>query len=106
MSKHTPGPWTIEGKTNAGGFQVSKPNRKDGTAFSTYWIASVGPSLDEDQANAKLIAAAPDLLHAVRSLLEGLKPDAPGEFSFQGVAYLERVAIPRAIAAIKKAEAA
>lgn len=50
MNKHTPGPWTVNSMT-----------RIEGPAFGL--IASVRGSLDDEQthANARLIAAAPDL---------------------------------------------
>lgn len=82
MSKleHTPGPWLIEGRM--------LPNRM--SAVIVYgdgvWIASVNgdhnsnssrpvggfPSNDEGNANARLIAAAPELLACVKVGLERL----------------------------------
>jgi hypothetical protein len=54
MSKqHTPGPWTVEGHTvNARGV--------------AYGFANSTASAHELRANARLIAAAPDLLHALK----------------------------------------
>jgi len=68
--KHTPGPWVVESKSQEGSFIISRPGRKDGTAFSSWWIAFVGPCLENDIANALLIAAAPDLLAACKALTE------------------------------------
>ena len=53
MSGHTPGPWEWDGK-----FTVSIPHVKGLTAFRT------------NPEDARLIAAAPELLEALRDLLE------------------------------------
>lgn len=69
--EHTPGPWTVGdfddcGSLSAqgscgGGYEVDGPDR--------------GPHGYKNQADAKLIAAAPDLLEALRALVE--EHDAP-----------------------------
>lgn len=58
---HTPGPWKVEG-----GYCVTDNNGINilGETLSD----AIG--LEEHQANARLIASAPDLLEAVRALLE------------------------------------
>ena len=59
-AKHTPGPWSYEKATKT---IRAKP--------SNYWIATMD-SWDgavNHEANAQLIAAAPDLLEALRGLL-------------------------------------
>ena len=59
MTEHTPGPWTIK---QFGGPQISGPK---GYAVATMWGAlSVRELKGQDLANAKLIAAAPELLEA------------------------------------------
>lgn len=61
MSKHTPGPWAKYGsiiRDVCGGEDQ---------------IANVNVTDDEGQANAKLIAAAPDLLEALEGLLDNEK---------------------------------
>lgn len=68
MSKHTPGPWQhsvkLSGSENHRGFRIWGA---DGWA-----LADVQPA-DEDgtegEANARLIAAAPDLLEALKGVL-------------------------------------
>lgn len=63
--KHTPGPWQylakLSGSENHKGFRIVC-ERRDG-----WWIADTSP-IDQDgtegEANARLIAAAPDLLAA------------------------------------------
>ena len=66
--EHTPGPWEISGGTN------SKRSlfvwRKEEPGFiEPHGIATVHGELAEVKANARLIAAAPDLLEACRGLL-------------------------------------
>lgn len=56
--KHTPGPWTA---TERGEF-VNAPNGRD--ICHIYGQRTLG----EDKANARLIAAAPDLLAALQAL--------------------------------------
>jgi hypothetical protein len=62
MSKHTPGPWRIE----------AEPHRDELICTDRHQIATVlAVSMEDDQAaaNARLIAAAPELLVACKSLL-------------------------------------
>ena len=56
MSKHTPGPWTLE-PSPKGGFNVRDPDKNVPGIARTY--ARFGEP--EDTANAHLIVAAPDL---------------------------------------------
>jgi hypothetical protein len=85
---HTPGPWRADcgGSGNQrGGFSVTAAN--DGVVI----CGRMGwpHCADESEANARLIAAAPDLLAACKALVEG-EYDAP--------------VMPMARAAIAKAE--
>jgi len=57
---HTPGPWTVE---SDGTTLVM-----DGQIVATA-IAPDGARIDEQRANARLIAAAPDLLVALQAVL-------------------------------------
>lgn len=82
-TKHTPGPWKVEGPNL---------NRKDSFVFSIYsgtevkpkWIADISFYSDhgtpQEKANAKLIAAAPELLEALQSLLAPVT--SAGQLSF------------------------
>lgn len=93
--QHTPGPWKLCGETTPGEFVTDRRIRThDGSH-----IAHVGPCNIE--ANAKLIAAAPDLLAAARCALadlQGLLHDLDeGHPAFQTEAEL--------VAAIAKATA-
>ena len=62
-TKHTPGPWTA---TLANTIIPAKRTR----IIATAWRNSELPSIPEEEqaANAKLIAAAPELLEALRSV--------------------------------------
>lgn len=72
MSKHTPGPWNDEHATvvyyapfisDAMGCTIIG-NNKDATEND--WLALIPVTTPEDKANARLIAAAPDLLAALQ----------------------------------------
>ena len=68
MKQHTPGPWAIESPDISGApFRVRKSeNHPQGDLT----ICHVNPYLAyESEANAQLIAAAPDLLQAVEDFL-------------------------------------
>lgn len=72
-AKWTPGPWSIESETSHNGeFAIIAP---DGThpdpwnIAQTYGSVGHGEAEDEALANARLIAAAPDLAEALRLLL-------------------------------------
>lgn len=58
--KHTPGPW----RTN--GCYISSNYGEVGHA---YWVSSMPDGMSE--ANARLIAAAPELLEALQAIIDG-----------------------------------
>jgi hypothetical protein len=66
MSKHSPGPWKVGTYNGDVGHRQNAVRSADGDM-----IADCGWRFDEDviSANTKLIAAAPELLNAVRFLL-------------------------------------
>ena len=74
MSAHTPGPWRITDRYGVLTYQVGI----DGRTVCTVWPRQQGhrPSgvdtepWPEGEANARLIAAAPDLLESLRELAE------------------------------------
>ena len=96
MSKHTPGPWhldTEDEKEIVLGDSSFIATTHDSSAYSSY------TSVTEDQvkANARLIAAAPELLEALKACLAELlvlHTDRPGT----------EECIQQAYAAIAKAE--
>lgn len=59
MAKHTPGPW------KAGSKSVTAPETEDRSPLD---VRIFGGNSDDNRANARLIAAAPDLLLALRLL--------------------------------------
>lgn len=115
MSKHTPGSWNIhESSKGAQPFVVqSKGNEGEYIAFSQ-WVSAgnkiIGEiymntakggwpkveSVGECKANAELIAASPDLLEALKALLEAVD-DVSDDFGWP-------LATDKARAAINKAE--
>ena len=64
MSKHTPGPWFVQKSDYPGGLLI-KP-------IPGQVIAQCDEGLDM-KANARLIAAAPDLLDGLKAILESLR---------------------------------
>ena len=75
MSKHTPGPWTVEppsGRQPRTTIWKWHPKRAFG---ENVWVATIyggEVSDDESEANARLIAAAPALLDAARRVVSGV----------------------------------
>ena len=75
MSKHTPGPW-VAGKVPQNPYPDPPGDKWSIQAASAWWIADVYPFAggcqddSETQANARLIAAAPDLLAACKTVSE------------------------------------
>jgi len=67
-ARHTPGPWTIDGHSRQGETRIVAPFKPT----CTYQVALVSPDVPDDatrDANARLIAAAPDLLAAAEAAL-------------------------------------
>lgn len=84
MSKHTPGPWNTQYKT---------PTLEDCPEFFIMcaggYIATVDSCRDENAQNARLIAAAPDLLEALERLLQYgamTGPDWPVQLAEEAIA--------------------
>jgi hypothetical protein len=84
MSRHTPGPWTLrrlEDTFTLGGENVLNHQRIVGDGLSP-GIVFMG--IAECEANARLIAAAPDLLAALREIAVDILPeflrDHPGSY--------------------------
>lgn len=89
MGKFTEGPWKYDD------FYLLIES-KDGTA-----IAAVG-ALSNHEANARLIAASPDLLEACKAVLAwAITPIEEDEGGFE---HLAETVVPMVEAAIKKAE--
>ncbi len=94
-TNHTPGPWAVE-------------PRKDGRG---YWIDSLSDGTicqvmhdEKAYADARLIAAAPELLEALRMLLNVTPAEPPAAGKLIGAERRHYDAIMAAKAAIRKAE--
>jgi hypothetical protein len=77
-TQHTPGPWETDHKDHDSPYQNIKINAGFKTVC-TIWIDDAPEHIfnSEQEANARLIAAAPDLLEALHGLL--LFPNNPRE---------------------------
>ena len=65
MSKHTPGPWEVAYQDKNGQSVV----KGEHIEVATCWHHCVGSIEKEMHANARLIAAAPELLEALKELM-------------------------------------
>ena len=65
MSGHTPGPWTINEAAANASHEIRGPDG-EGVAYTGAWRTE---HRAEQASNARLIAAAPDLLKALRRLV-------------------------------------
>ena len=103
MSEHTPGPWRDWNKSCGA---VMAPKKKDtwgsrAVALVTHW-----PSEEERAANARLIAAAPDLLDALEKLVGSCPPLGPWDEEDWGSPSNDAMAVAAAAIAKAKGEGA
>lgn len=97
MSKHTPGPWTFGHWGNH--FWVS-PDKSGQSQKVAQVIWDMGEAVEEGRENARLIAAAPELLTELKHVIRLLEPlENNGNLNVPGLATLNG-----ARAAIAKAE--
>ena len=103
---HTPGPWIIAKERNEWG---NEQIRIDAFIFSAdrgYCIASlveVEQAGDDTLANARLIAAAPELLEALKAMMEAYASKVQETIKREGTGRLHS-AVKSALHAIAKAE--
>lgn len=64
-AKFTPGPWDVDYGPHASRFNIFGPGRHVGTFYPGSFKRG-----EENEANARLIAAAPDLLEALESAVD------------------------------------
>jgi hypothetical protein len=78
MTKHTPGPWAVDGRADHH-LLVGAPGRRlrQVVAEVPLVVGGLADPTPEAEANARLIAAAPDLLAACRDVLEFLDNGTP-----------------------------
>lgn len=95
--KHTPGPWRVSVE------KYPEPRKvKVGTGEDGWWgVASAfGDTQEEAEANARLIAAAPDMLEALTTLVHRVqKMEGPQMLPKSRVSFL----LTDALAALEKA---
>ena len=71
-TKHTPGPWKARKGFHADTIEIFHPNKSVKPPFYPCEIATIASDRDtaKAKANARLIAAAPDLLQALHDIAE------------------------------------
>ena len=101
MSKHTPGPWThgksvpFEGAMER--FVISQAEGAGYTpGFSDVAETVFCERLDVQESNARLIAAAPELLEALQNLMERVQYDKDAKNWFTDEQKAARAAIAKA----------
>lgn len=107
-SKHTPGPWSVDDDPRHGLNTLILDRRNDivaSTADSCMTDSDLAIAGSECEANARLIAAAPDLLAACEAMLPHLEAmieranpahEDTGHYSDQTAVRLARAAIAKA----------
>lgn len=66
---HTPGPWLISKPGAFSDTEITAPSRDDKVSIAELDTEFVGPIGEEQEANARLIAAAPEMLAALKRTL-------------------------------------
>ena len=84
MSKHTPGPWEIEEHYHSGYRWISGPEHSQ--FAQVVWCMEDEDRSPECEANAHLIAAAPELLEALEMMLEMSEMGGFGKAAAEDVA--------------------
>ncbi len=95
MSTHTPGPWhNVDAGTDLPLYICSDKSRRHSTELACLY----GRDEETTAANARLIAAAPDLLAALEKIAGGMSEDALGicSLSREGMQDIARAAIDKA----------
>lgn len=97
-AKHTPAPWHVCTGNHETFGNVLNIAAQEGDVPAICVISNVEDATEEDRANARLIAAAPDLLEALKAML-----DAEPGYGWGGSSEAEIAAQELARAAIAKA---
>jgi hypothetical protein len=101
-TQHTPGPWHIGSGNGEGSIFAKNGRMRLETGGTTLYAICHNVStwnIDEDDANARLIAAAPDLLEALETCVSELN-----QLAFLANDKLANAAIEKSIEAIRKAK--
>lgn len=91
--KHTPGPWSYHRSLHNRSINGAYINASDGSRIATV-SRNADRHIDEKEANARLIAAAPDLLAALIALMPADFDEHPQDFAPEW--HTARAAIGRA----------
>lgn len=78
-TKHTPGPWAIGKNHDAESedFIIRQGDDPDSPAIASAFVDHIGLTEEESMANARLIAAAPELLAALERLVSACEKGDP-----------------------------
>ena len=99
-SKHTKGPWSVvEQWTTGATIRANADKPLDTLVATAHGAIFAGPPYDEMLANARLIAAAPELLEALKRALRWFDGDFPyghEEAEREGATEAARAAIKKA----------
>lgn len=69
--RHTPGPWSVGQQIGAGSLRIIAPKDTHGQfTVAETWDIPTPDGMEAEEANARLIAAAPELLEALERLTE------------------------------------
>ena len=97
--KHTPGPWVVD--SGNGTACYIRPADHEPGVMAVAQVCKRGWS--EKQANARLIAAAPEMLAALKDALDALIQSATEARHIEPTKVVIRAAVDKADAAIQKA---
>ena len=98
-TEHTPGPWTFDGYDGDQGYEVGGPPDYCGILATAHHDTDEHDK-GEAEANARLIASAPDLLSALELACDGIEGVSVGSWYADQLA---DIALPTIKAAIAKA---
>jgi len=98
--KHTPGPWKADNHIIGDGWRVFVPRHDEADQHDAIADVETWQSDTETEANARLIAAAPDLLDALKNVLDELhkhhKMNVKKDYSLMVADSVARKAIAKA----------
>ena len=81
MSKHTPGPW----EAHNGEVTTPRENGRSYRRIAAVQDYGLGSLKEVDEANARLMAAAPDMLACIEAFCTAYAPDDGGETSWEAL---------------------